>query len=380
MMNRKTVFFSLIATVFLFLVACGSSSNRNPGEDDSADPTPALISTNSVETSRVAVDDQWIVWTARESEEADSRVFARPVAGDAAPFAVSGEHDFIRDLLVDGGLVVWQVGNDIYFCDLNSDNKAIAQLPSDGRSKSGLSMHAPILSWTGSSGGVYGIYYAELDADTVLMESVATRDSNSGDDTDTHDGIITWTCGTWPNFNICHYDTQATPPQVANVTDDLTWEANPRINQGIIAWHRTNTGNITDIWFTDLYAAAPGIVQVTDSSEYDDRVSEVSDGVVVWTSRLQTPPFSEDIFYSNVNLGGTDVFRVTDDGESKSHIGIAGEKIVWRAAGNIFLYDIGSPEKGILQLSNDGAANEAPRISATAAVWISDYNTFAIRF
>ena len=165
-----------------------------------------------------------------------------------------------------------------------------------------------------------------------------------------------------------------------NVTNDSTWEANPRINQGIIAWHRTNTGNITDIWFTDLYAATPNIVQITDSAAYDDRVAAVGDWIVVWTSRLQTAPFPEDRFYSPVNQGGTEVVRVTDDGAGKTHIGIAGEKIVWRAGGHIFVFDTADPEQGIRQLSEDGTSNNQPCISATAAVWISDYDVYALRW
>lgn len=379
MVHRKTVYLLLFATVLLFQTACGGSSDRS-ADEAATDLTPQLISTTSVQTGDVAVDNQWIVWTARETAGADRRIFARPVAGDAEPIAVSVEHDFIRDLLVDGGIAVWQVGNEIYFCDLNSTNKDIRQLPSDGRSKSGLAFHAPVLSWTGSSGGLYGVYTADLEVATVSIQMVASRDSNSGSDTDTHDGIITWTCGNWPAFNICYYDTQATPPQVFNVTDDPTWETGSRINQGIVAWYRSNTGNINDIWFSDLYAATPEIIQITNSSEDDDSVAGVSDGVVVWKSRLQADPFPEDIFYSHVNLGATEVVRVTDDGESKSHIGIAGEKIVWRAAGQIYLYDLGSPEQVALQISEDGAANDQPRISTTAIVWISDYNTYAIRW
>lgn len=379
MTHRKTFYVLLFAVFFLFLTACGSSSRRS-SDDDSADLTPLLISTTSVETGSVAVDNEWIVWTARESEGADRRVYARPVAGDADPITVSDEYDFIRALLVDGGIAVWQVDNDIYYCDLNSADKDIRQLPSDGRFKEGLAFHNAVLSWTGSSGGSYGVYTADFSADPVSIQLVAFRDSNSGSDTDTHDGIITWTCGNWPNFNICYYDLQEDPPQVINVTNDSTWEANPRINQGIIAWHRTNTGNITDIWFTDLYAATPNIVQITDGAAYDDRVAAVGDWIVVWTSRLQTAPFPEDLFYSPVNQGGTEVVRVTDDGEGKTHIGIAGEKIVWRATGHIFLFDTADPEQGIRQLSEDGTSNEQPRISATATVWISDYDVYALRW
>lgn len=317
---------------------------------------------------------------------AHHRIFVQSVEEDIAPVAITPLGLDVSTLEMDASVVVWRgndgANNEIYYCDLNAEEREVVKLTDDQRWKEAPQISDGVVVWRGQvdSGSNYQVYYVDLMSENPVPAAIAVNGQENLSP-QIHKGLITWLGGIWPNYEVYYYNLNDSSPQAINLTQNSVWEAGPMVHDGLVAWYRQNTGNINDIWYVDLNAVEPVEVRVTNNSDSDDRVGAVKERIIAWIGTNQTEiPRRSDIYYNDLSENAPAVVRVTEDGASKDNLTLDGGRMAWRADGEIYLFDTHADEPQVIRLTDNDVSDFFPKINGDFIIWRGGSATYAARW
>jgi hypothetical protein len=314
-----------------------------------------------------AGNDQ-VVWL---STGRNPRIFARRADLPGAPVAVTPASMDVRSIDIDNGVVAFMTRqgsqDPLYVIDLNAQDPAPVMISNDAQSGERPRISKNIVVWIKQvSPGVHQVFYADLSA-SVLEEKMLQTPFSDVHDLNTDGDYISWLSGTWPNFEVFYADLSAPTVSAIQLTNNSVWEAGPIVDQGIVAWYRQNSGNINDIWYVDLNAEPLQERQITSSSTFDDRVTAVNNGIIVWIRNDNAVP-GQNIYYADTNSPSATAVQVTDDNTHKGNPGINNGQMIWSQGGDIYVYDIFAAQPQIICVT-DSRNNSSPSIKDGALIW-----------
>lgn len=368
--------FSPLAIIVCFVMSlvlsgCGGGNSSNDNQVSPALPAPpSIVSTNSIETSRVATDGQWLAWIAREpggvmyddgtnlfnlteglsldvipyAAQLDDRyvVFITSNTGeiyvvdtqssDLTPQLISANINGITDFDLNEGIVVWvgEVNNEdeIFYCDLTSMPLTPVQVTDDQTFKIQCKIDQGLIVWSGNVPGVIGgykeIFYYDLNAAIPTITQASTTGGYDDWMPDVDDGLIVWQGPGGNDVEVFYYDLTATSPGVVQLTNNTTDDREPKVDNRIITW--SGYDGDTEVYYIDLNATSPAVTKLTNDTA-NDYSPKIADGVIFWIG-YGTGDY--EVYYYDLNATVPEIVTVTDNTLSDSGLHGDGNFLLWK--------------------------------------------------
>lgn len=417
----KKVRFLFTGVLLMGLSACGWGDNlgRNVEEDETnkipAGLVPTLVSTTSMDAGRSATDGDWLVWIGKdrqgisllegsdiqdltaelapehypESMNFDGR-YVVFISGqkhlfvvdtrDASPVPelLSSSDDRIEYFDISEGELVWidETDDHVYYLDLNSASSTPVRITDEDRSRIMVKIDDGVIVWSESISRWRVLYY-DLRADNPAPVQPSGQTSLDHWMPDIHNRLIVWQGSDAGNdVEIFYYDMSRNDQAARKLTDNLTDDRHPRVDNGIIAWDGRLNGEET-ISYMDMNADSPTLLQLPTALSYD-RLSHIRDGVITWTASAGG---IYQILCYDLNADTPGVVQVTNTGFANYEPVVDDGTILWRSeetsTARIMAYDVESASISELgELSNTkvtGLFSEGG-----GQVWLSEGANFSV--
>lgn len=282
------------------------------------------------------------------------------------------------DVVVADGLAVWRGWNGssyrIYAYDLNAASPVVVDL-------SGASPEVDDFHTRGSSPS-FTIHIFRFDYQTLTTIPVTAKDTDPYPKTDGR--FVVWMAGPWPSFDIYAYDLQAPTPAPLRLTAG-GWNAQPVIDDGIVAWYRDAGAGNYEIYFADAKQASPSAVRVTNNAVADEH-PQLDGGVIVWSASdgSDSAIYGYDTRASSPSIVAL-TNNTTGDGDWPSIPRLSDGFVVWSgsvagASGQeVFYGDLRAATPQPVRLTNNALDDVRPRVAHGLISWNAGGATYAAR-